>query len=283
MLALGCAGGPESSPAELALATAAPEEYAAWRAARAALEAARAEAGSALEVSRETGSAAQEDAERARRARDAAGARADAELAAELERANAREAADKQRERPSAEAAMDRAYEAAKVAPLVPLPRENMDDARFRRELRVSRFHEDLMTPTERIRRGIRRGQLTESASGPERWESSLGRNRGGLEFSYPGIAKAHREAWAAFHAIGSRAEAERTAARAKAEAAKAEAQRVYEAAVADAQARFDATLTPSVEAFVAARRSVNAAEGRLERAAPEAWAAFAAAQEAER
>lgn len=203
----GCAGGPGSSPAELALATAAPDEYAAWRTARTALGSARAEAGSALA---ERDSALAMARELAAAAQDAATARierAESVLAAELERANAREAAEKER------------------------------------------------------------GYALPTPKGGSRTE----------------IADAHREARAALNAIGSRAAADRRAAREAAEAEKGEADAELRAAIAEAQAIYDAAGIPTVIAFEAAARSEEAARERLARAAPEAWAAFVATMEAAR
>ena len=91
------------------------------------------------------------------------------------------------------------------------------------------------------------------------------------------GLRKAHREAWAAFHRIANRAEAERRALREEADSEKAEAVAVFEAAVAEAQGMYDAAGVPAVLAFEAAAKSEEAARERLAWAAPEAWAAFVA------
>lgn len=278
LLGVACTGGVGSSPAELAVASTAPEEYAAWRAARAAREAARAKAGrsalAARESARSDGLARQAKVEAAREARVE---RAEAELAAELERVNAREAAEQQRERVNAEAAMDRAYD-----------RERAEWERLRRTGGNAQFakygdivdFEDHMTFRERKRRWPERTiadwQIGDS---PNRWSSTRG-----LNLSSSGIfLRTHREAWVAFHAAGSRAEADRLAARERAEAEKVAAEAELSARLAEAVAIYDAAGIPAVIALEAAAKSEQAARDRLARVAPEAWAAFVAMLEAER
>ena len=302
----GCAGGHDSSPAELALATAAPEEYAAWRAAGMAMEAAREEAGlAAIEKQETTLATAQAHVENAREAWNARVELVEAELAAELEWVNSREVAEKQEERPIAEAAMDRAYSAeeAELERLIaayntarragrwisgrghftPEGEKAFEQASDAVTIQQSNMLDwkDKMTEAEKARRWPNQYSFgSGSSSSPHRWESS---DTGINSLSPDRLVQAQREAWGAFHAIGSRAEAARRAARQKANAAKAEAEQAFKEALAQQQEIYDKTETPKVVAFYAAQKSEGAARERLAQAAPEAWAAFVATLDAAR
>lgn len=349
-LLAGCGANPEV-PARRALRVAAPAEFEAWQAAVEAREAARRAAGpEALEERAAALEWAQSrivEAKAARTARmtgaDAALAveveRVKAEEAAEVERANAREAAEvesvktegtaaigevnarermeKDRQIPTARAAMDAAMASA-VEVLRHDPEAGRSHEWHRHEAGKAAFAFKRLAEEQhdiQMRRRPEFGpRLDLWKPGMVSWHPSGSRVPAHWEGWAAPALEAHRKAWAGYYAAEAQAETARREARSRAEAARRAARttaatarrearmrgaaarrNVHEAVgvareeaaeredvvAAEVLATYEATGSPAVLAFEAAAESETAAQRRLAAAAPEAWAAYVAAEAA--